>query len=406
MAKRQRGTGSIRKRGRALYLRYRPPGQSRQVEESFARIDGESMREYRKRAEAAMEKICQGLASGTRNAPTPRTIEELALSYLATVKSEVKPRTFEGYESFIRSYILPHVGSEKVSRLTTDGIRQFKNRLLSSKVAGDHLIAVSTARVALTRFHDMINHALDGADSREYWGISIDPWPRKHFNWPDQRERPAPHTYGPYTLDETRRFLSATPDHSRPLILSVILLMLRDGELRAMRWANLEEEEGTYSVRETHSRSHGFTTTKTASSEAEVPVPQVLLDELAEHKRRQAEMRLRKGDKWRDDGLIFTTSKGTVVPHHWYYRSLKPEISIRADVRAVSLHTLRKTGASILESLGVSRAETKVALRHKRNTVTDDYVSVYMEQRREHIEEVAALLTEGQSFPQSSLKVG
>jgi integrase len=117
-------------------------------------------------------------------------------------------------------------------------------------------------------------------------------------------------------------------------------------------------------------------------------------------------MRLRKGDKWRDDGLIFTTSKGTVVPHHWYYRSLKPEISIRADVRAVSLHTLRKTGASILESLGVSRAETKVALRHKRNTVTDDYVSVYMEQRREHIEEVAALLTEGQSFPQSSLKVG
>ena len=227
---------------------------------------------------------------------------------------------------------------------------------------------------------------MDGEEGREYWGISFDPWPRKKFNWPDQRERPAPHTYSPYTIDEARRYLAATPDHMRPHILSVVLLMLRDGELRAMRWRNLDEEKGVYFVKETHSRSHGFTTTKTASSEAEVPVPQLLLDELKEHKRRQAQMRLGKGDKWQDLGLIFTTSKGTVLPHYWMYKSQNSEIAQNAGVRYVSLHTLRKTGATILESLGVSRAETQVALRHKRPTATDDYVAVYMEQRREHIE--------------------
>ena len=73
-----------------------------------------------------------------------------------------------------------------------------------------------------------------------------------------------------------------------------------------------------------------------------------------------------------------------------------------AGVRAVSLHTLRKTGASILESLGVSRAETQEALRHKRSTVTDCYVSVYMERRREHIELMAAAPNGDQPFPQHS----
>jgi integrase len=134
-------------------------------------------------------------------------------------------------------------------------------------------------------------------------------------------------------------------------------------------------------------------------------VPQLLLDELQEHKRRQAEMRLKVGEKWQDHGLIFTGSKGRVLPHYWMYQGLNSEIAEKAGVRYVSLHTLRKTGATIVESLGVSRAETQVALRHKRPTVTDDYVAVYMEQRREHIEQVARLITED-PFPQSSLKVG
>ena len=404
--RRPRGSGSIRKRGQSLYLRYRPPGQARQVEQPFPRLASESMKNYRTRAEGELARITLALAAGTRTAPTPRTVEELAESFLTSIRSEIKPRTYETYEATIRNYILPALGSKRVAHLSTEDVRGFKRRLLDRKVVGGRTMAVSTARVALNRFHDIIKYAIDGADSREYWGISFDPWPMKKFNWPDQRERPAPHTYAPYTIDEARRYLAATPDHMRPHILSVILLMLRDGELRAMRWRNLDEEKGVYFVRETHSRSHGFTTTKTASSEAEVPVPQVLLDELTEHKRRQAEMRLSKGDQWQDHGLIFTTSKGTVMPYHWFYKLLTTEISGRAGVRYVSLHTLRKTGATILESLGVSRAETQVALRHKRPSVTDDYVSVYMEQRREHMEQVAALLTEGRPFPQSSLKVG
>lgn len=92
---------------------------------------------------------------------------------------------------------------------------------------------------------------MDGEDSRQYWGITFDPWPRRRFNWPDERERPAPNTYLPYTIEEARRFVLATPQAFRPQILCAILLMLRDGELRAMRWKHLNEEKGLYYVCET-----------------------------------------------------------------------------------------------------------------------------------------------------------
>ena len=48
MAKRPRGSGAIRKRGRALYLRYRAGGPL--IEEVVPRREGETMKEYRERA--------------------------------------------------------------------------------------------------------------------------------------------------------------------------------------------------------------------------------------------------------------------------------------------------------------------------------------------------------------------
>ncbi len=74
--RRSRGSGSIRRRDRALYLRYRPPGQQRQVEEHFPRlVEGESMRAYRARAEAELQQFTLGMAAGTRTAPTTRTVQ-------------------------------------------------------------------------------------------------------------------------------------------------------------------------------------------------------------------------------------------------------------------------------------------------------------------------------------------
>ncbi len=289
---------------------------------------------------------------------------------MAAVRSEIKTRTYETYESRIRNYIVPALGSKKVAHLATEDIRAFKRYLLSFKVVGNRTMAVSTARETMGRFHDIINYAMDGEDSRQYWGITFDPWPRRRFNWPDERERPAPNTYLPYTIEEARRFVLATPQAFRPQILCAILLMLRDGELRAMRWKHLNEEKGLYYVCETHSRQHEFTTTKTASSQAEAPVPKLVLRELREQRKRQSQVRLKKRQQVAGPRAHFHDFNGQCLATELVPRRPKSSISTAAEIRPVSLHTLRKTGASILESLGVSRAETQVALRHKPPSVT------------------------------------
>ncbi len=177
--------------------------------------------------------------------------------------------------------------------------------------------------------------------------------------------------------------------------------MLRDGELRGMRWEDLDEKRCIYHVRQQQSRSHGMGTTKTESSTAEIAVPSVLLDALQDHKKRQATMRLLKGEHWQDNDLIFATSKGTPLLHNWFSKrikgkSLNEEIVERAGLRRVSEHTLRKTGSTILETdLGAPREVVQAALRHRRQSVTDVYVRYDAESLRPWIEKLAAQIVDG-----------
>ena len=116
-------------------------------------------------------------------------------------------------------------------------------------------------------------------------------------------------------------------------------------------------------------------------------------------------MRLKKGEKWEDNDLIFTTSKGTPLPHNWFCKqikgmSLNARIAEDAGVRRISEHTLRKTGATILETeLGAPRQVVQAALRHRRTSVTDVYVRYDAEALRPYIEELAEVVTD--SLPTS-----
>ena len=399
--KRSRGSGSIRKRGRSLQLRYRANG--RRITEGFKRHDGESMEDYRKRADEALEGILAGLKAGTFTAPTHRRVEELAEAYLDALKPTVKARSHETRQRHLTLYVLPELGSVRVDQLSTEDIRNFQRHLLNRKVRGGRTMALVTAKNVMGCLRDVLKYAMDGKASREYWGISFDPWPQRSLKWPDPREKPAPHTYAPYNSDELRRYIKATPDEYQPYILALVLLMLRDGELRGLKWSDLDEEGRVCRIQRQHSRKHGMTTTKTAASEAAIPIPSVLIDALREHRQRQASMRLRVR-KWNDNDLIFSTSKGTPMYWNWFTKklhgkSLGERIAEAAGVRYISEHTLRKTGATILETeLRAPRQVVQAALRHERQHVTDVYVRYDAEALRPYIEELADLAT---TWPQT-----
>ena len=107
--------------------------------------------------------------------------------------------------------------------MSPESIRRYQRQLLAHKT-GERTLAVSTAKEAMVRLRDMLKYAMDGGQSRQYWGISFDPWPQRGLKWPDNRERPAPRTYVPYSVDEAHQYLSGPPlstcDHSSCLSFS------------------------------------------------------------------------------------------------------------------------------------------------------------------------------------------
>jgi integrase len=69
-------------------------------------------------------------------------------------------------------------------------------------------------------------------------------------------------------------------------------------------------------------------------------------------------------------------------------------IAKAAGVRYVSQHTLRKTGATILETeLHAPREAVRAALRHQGRSVTDEYVRYDVETLRPYFEKLAATVT-------------
>ena len=102
-----------------------------------------------------------------------------------------------------------------------------------------------------------------------------------------------------------------------------------------MKWGNLNWEDGLYYIRETQSRSHGFTTAKTESSEAEVPVPRVLPEALGDHRKHQLEAKLMNGSRWQEMDLIFPApTRGTPVQHSQLSGKWHPAICKAAGLRA------------------------------------------------------------------------
>ena len=91
---------------------------------------------------------------------------------------------------------------------------------------------------------------------------------------------------------------------------------LRQGELLALRWEDVDLDAGRLRVRHTLANVDGALTLlepKTDRSRRNVMLPEVVAS-LRAHRTRQQMERLVAGSRWVDSGHVFTTMQGT--PYH------------------------------------------------------------------------------------------
>jgi integrase len=153
----------------------------------------------------------------------------------------------------------------------------------------------------------------------------------------------------PWTAEEARGFLAAA--HDDPLYPAFVLLLLyglRRGEVLGLRWIDVDLGGGEIRVRH----------------EA------------------QAANREELGRAWQDNGLVFTTRTGRPVEPRNFVRSFR-RICAASGIRAIKLHHLRHTTATLLKNLGVPARDAQLILGHSRLAVTQE-IYTHEDQQAQH----------------------
>ncbi|MGA5764013.1 site-specific integrase [Nonomuraea bangladeshensis] len=165
-------------------------------------------------------------------------------------------------------------------------------------------------------------------------------------------------------LDEARRVAEVLPHDgkgylarigSTRLYVLALCLGLRRGELLGLRWEDVDLDEGTLEVVQTLQRVGGelrFVRPKTENSERTIPLPEICVDALEEHRRRQLAERSDAWPDWEDHGLVFPSRRGTPMEPDNLHRSWGA-VRKAAGLGEMRLHDMRHTCVSLLLDLGV-----------------------------------------------------
>lgn len=183
----------------------------------------------------------------------------------------------------------------------------------------------------------------------------------------------------PLYPDEARALLEAARgDRLETLYVLAVSTGLREGELLALRWEDVDLEGAVLRVSQTLTRDGGKVSVgppKTKNSRRTVGLTDGAVESLRGHLARQLEGMERMGSLYRPGGLVFANEVGGIVnPSNLRNRSLKALLK-RAGLPPIRFHDLRHTCATLLLTRNVNPKIVSEMLGHASIAITLDTYS-------------------------------
>jgi integrase len=157
----------------------------------------------------------------------------------------------------------------------------------------------------------------------------------------------------------------------------VLVLGLRRGEALGLTWPDVNFNAAEVRIRWQLQRAgHQIRhrETKTPSSAAVLPLPDICQTALKLRAERQADDRERAVDAWLESELVFTSAHGTPYEPRNFNRQFAVRCR-RAGVRYIRVHDTRRTCASLLVALDVHPRVAMQILRHSQIAMTMEVYS-------------------------------
>jgi integrase len=182
--------------------------------------------------------------------------------------------------------------------------------------------------------------------------------------------------------EEASRFLAAASKDKWSVLFALALTTgMRPEEYLGLQWKDVDLEKGTLVVQHTliWRRKGGgwyFSEPKTSRSRRTIPLPTSVSVNLREHKRHQAEQRLRTGPKYQNNDLVFATAEGgPLMPRNLLSRHFKPILKVAGLPKKVRLYDLRHSCATLLLASGENPKVVSERLGHAGIAMTLDVYS-------------------------------
>lgn len=360
---------------------------------------------YGKTRGEVQKKLTAALASQDRGFEPPSadsTIGSFLRRWVEDVASNrVRPQSAEDYRRSIENHIIPSLGKISLSKLTRLDVERMNRTLLAEgKMQGGvpkkgeegawkRRLGEPLAPATVKRSVAVLKMALRDAEAS---GLVVRNVAR--LATPVRVER---REVDPFTPDQARAFLEAVRGHKLEALFVVALSCgLRQGEIVALRWEDLDLEGRILTVRRTLRWVGGkltFVEPKTEKSRRTIALPRVVVAALTAHRKRQLQDRLLAGSKWQEHGLVFTTSLGTPYAGGWAYHQFLGALK-KAGLPRQRFHDLRHACASFLIAQGAHPKEIQVLLGHSTIVQTmDTYGHLFEDSRRELAAKMDALLS-------------
>jgi integrase len=346
MGKRGNGEGSISRRKRggwcAQYTVYTSEGRKRRT------LYGKTRQEVAAKLSKALADREGGL---TFDAGSLTVGEYLARWLSHSVRDTVRRKTYERYESIVRVHLNPALGRIRLKALTPDHVRGLYREKLDSGLAPRSVLHIHrTLSKALKQATD------DGLIPRNAAASVKLPKPREEEIQPLSRE-------------QIGMFLATVRgDRMEALYVLAVTAGLRQGELLALKWedVDLEDANPMLQVRRSLSETRGrraFEAPKSGRGR-HLRLSRRAVSALRAHRKRQLEERMEKAGLWEDHGLIFPSEVGTPMSGRNLYRAFKIRVKRASLPQTLRFHDLRHTCATLLLRQGINPKFVQELLGH------------------------------------------
>lgn len=331
---------------------------------------GETRKEVQDKLNAALHEQKQGmLATGPHQlfkTYIERWLEEV-------YKPSVKLLSYQQYRSAVKNHLIPGLGHLPLQKITAAKIQSLYAEKLNDGLAPR----------TITFIHAVLHSALENAVR---WGL-ISRNVAKLVSLPRTQRYEAK----TLTAEQAKKLLEfARESRIEALLVMAVTTGMRRGELLALHWEDVDFDKGVVYVRRTVNRitGHGYKETepKTKSSRRRIVLPEMAMKALKEHRAHQDEVRIKAGEKWSEQGIVFCNlDGGHMNPERMV--TVFHKLLADAGLPDMRFHDLRHSAATILLVAGVHPKVVQERMGHTTIALTMDIYSHVLPSMQQEVAE-------------------